>query len=520
MSQKVSKKRIIRAVKKATRSNSKPAKEKHVRVIVQFTYNRDSCLEEVIRCLTKRLDKRNWMVVLKALQLFHRCYNDNHQDHFIDALRQRSAAIFALRRFNAANYKGHVISNFIRKYAKYLEEKVSVWRLLGLQFEKDKKATKNLKLEISFRRIPKLQSQLNALLNCKIRSQYVLQNPLMVVSYVLLLKDSMPLYQSLNIGIVSLLDRFHSMGKKNASKTLEIYKLFIRETDAIISLYEMSRSFARNLPEVKKPKDVAIPSMEKHIKQLADVAEKEEEEVADDPNREDNINDFADIDDGYEEGKAASELKPEVDSESEEVSSSGEEDLPAVVPLPQDIVQQVHAATNVQPQPAPSLSQNFPSRQPQQVYVNLSGPQPFDPFGIQAENEVRMAATLPPNANPEYQKKAENIKNLVTSLYSTSFDTYNQVLSVQQPQLQPQQHVNPFEVSNQNLAPYNTNPNPGVGFGQQAVGNLVSNSSSYSANFVVGHPYNTANPFIGGTNNNNIVANQNVAVTTTNPFLM
>jgi hypothetical protein len=57
---------------------------------------------------------------------------------------------------------------FVKKYAKYLEEKVSVVRNLGFEFEKNKNVLKETKIPKAFRIIGKLQSQLNALLNCRV----------------------------------------------------------------------------------------------------------------------------------------------------------------------------------------------------------------------------------------------------------------------------------------------------------------------------------------------------------------
>ena len=141
----------------------------------------------MIRALCKRLDKDSWVVVLKALIVFHRCFRDG-DPHFIESLRTRSNHIFALRRFTQVAPQGmfhnstellslywictlcsgNVYTLFVRKYAKYLEEKVSVLRLIGFQFEQNRDACKNLSDKDSFKRVPKLQSQLNALLNCKV----------------------------------------------------------------------------------------------------------------------------------------------------------------------------------------------------------------------------------------------------------------------------------------------------------------------------------------------------------------
>jgi hypothetical protein len=47
-------------------------------------------------------------------------------------------------------------------------------------------------------------------------------------------------------------DVFTKLRRSEAEKVLEIYKLFVRETDALIAMYEVGRSFARNLPEINK----------------------------------------------------------------------------------------------------------------------------------------------------------------------------------------------------------------------------------------------------------------------------
>jgi hypothetical protein len=147
---------------------------------------------------------------------------------------------------------GNVYTLLVRKYAKYLEEKVSVLRLVGFQFEKNRDACKDLSDKDAFKRVPKLQSQLNALLNCKMRTQHIGKNLLLIHTYMLLLKDSLVLYPILNDGVIGLIDRCFKMRKKEAQRVLEIYTLFVKETDALIALYDVSRTFARHLPDIHR----------------------------------------------------------------------------------------------------------------------------------------------------------------------------------------------------------------------------------------------------------------------------
>lgn len=61
----------------------------------------------------------------------------------------------------------------------------------------------------------------------------------------------------LNFYVMSFLsfeksDKFMTLKRNEAEKVLEIYRLFVRETDALISFYEIAKEFARNLPSIQK----------------------------------------------------------------------------------------------------------------------------------------------------------------------------------------------------------------------------------------------------------------------------
>jgi hypothetical protein len=43
------------------------------------------------------------------------------------------------------------------------------------------------------------------------------------------------------------------MQKSDALRAFEIYKLYVKETEGIIGLYEMCKGFANNIPDVDKP---------------------------------------------------------------------------------------------------------------------------------------------------------------------------------------------------------------------------------------------------------------------------
>eukprot|EP00028_Trichosphaerium_sp_Am-I-7-wt_P001808 CAMPEP_0168528116 /NCGR_PEP_ID=MMETSP0405-20121227/13057_1 /TAXON_ID=498012 /ORGANISM="Trichosphaerium sp, Strain Am-I-7 wt" /LENGTH=405 /DNA_ID=CAMNT_0008551459 /DNA_START=329 /DNA_END=1546 /DNA_ORIENTATION=+ len=385
--------------------------------------------------------------------------------------------------------KGHVITVFIRKYAKYLEEKVSVLRLLGFQFEKQPDACKKLKLDQAFKRIPKLQSQLNALLNCKMKSHHVTQHALIVTTYVLLLKDSLILYRILNEGIVSLLDRFESMSKKSAQKTLDVYKLFIRETDALIALYDVGRHFTRSLPDIKKAKTSIVDSMQKHINKLQGGKDDGKDvEVAEDPEA-DELEES--IEGSFEGMPAANDQKNESESD-EESSSEG-------APAGNGGMIDFGASLNTAPIQNPAL---------------------FDPFGfdnnqtptLASDNNAAPAVDIlaPDTAQSNqiaqsYSEKASTIKDLANTLYDTGFNNFTNQFANTKLSENPfvdsthpansgyQGAQNPFGIGSANSI-FNTSPGPAANYGGNQPAIYNTNPNQPQNNFVQ-TPFQQPNQF-------------------------
>jgi len=146
------------SVIKATKHNTKVPKEKHVRRLVVFTHDEPHKIPELVHLLIKRLEFPDWLVVMKTLATFHRLLRDG-SSQVLNELRYKSS-VFNLRKFaDMTSPEAHHQSLFIRKYSQYIEEKVLVFKLLGLEFEKEYENTKNYSVEELFERMPRLQSQ-------------------------------------------------------------------------------------------------------------------------------------------------------------------------------------------------------------------------------------------------------------------------------------------------------------------------------------------------------------------------
>jgi len=496
---------IKSAVKKATENNMNPAKDKHVRAILMRTFVKDNSVEQIIRYLSLRLEKTNWVVVVKSLMMFHRCFKDGDTS-FIDMMKPRSSQIFSLPIFSSTAPSTHLHTVFVKKYAKYLEEKVSVLRLLGYQFEKNQNAAKSLKPPKCFKIVPKLQSQLNALLNCKMRAQHIGQNPLIHRTYVQLIKDSMILYPMLMEAIEQLQELFGKLKKKNAAKVVTVFKLFVKETDALIGLYEIGQRFLQKLPEVKKVDSSTIDSMEKHVEKLPDDQSDEEDSGSEqsggkkptkktknkkqsDESDEDLREDDAEYDE-YEE----KEKKYEDDSEEEQnESSSGEADAEETIfPV-------------------------FPAQQQQQQQQQQ---QPIAPsFGPGSGLNI-------PNASISYNDKAAFIKQ-ISAVSDSLANPFQPNIMVANPMANPFGHQpgtlsNPFQqtsvAQNPQSSPFSSNPftvaNP-----NSAVTFPPNNYNAYNSSpFSAANPQGNSNLFSAPNNSNVNPFSAPTGHTSSNPY--
>jgi hypothetical protein len=65
-----------------------------------------------------------------------------------------------------------------------------------------------------------------------------------------------------------MVDLYWKMNRKDATRALNIYKLFTKETDALIGLYDIAKQFIRQLPSVNKADTSLIDQMEKYLDSL------------------------------------------------------------------------------------------------------------------------------------------------------------------------------------------------------------------------------------------------------------
>ena len=256
------------AVIKATYHNTKPPKEKHVRTLNIYSKEQEHRIKEIIHLLFKRLEIPDWIVVMKTLCVFHRLLKEAHP-RFIDELKNKYKMFNPLKKFvDMSSQEAQHQSLFIRKYSQYIEEKVLLYSLLRCEPDKNPDVVKQWTSSECLDRLPRLQSQLNALLNTKSCRDFI-NNRIIVFAFSMLLKDSFKVYRALNDGILTLLENYLEMNQQNVAKTLEIYKLFTRETDGINSFFELAKKFSRSeLPTLQHAPTGLVETLESHLEDL------------------------------------------------------------------------------------------------------------------------------------------------------------------------------------------------------------------------------------------------------------
>jgi len=137
--------------------------------------------------------------------------------------------------------------------------------ILGFEFERNKEITKvAYDSEKLFQFVSKLQSQFNALLNVSKLQSKTNFNPLINYCIVLLLSDSITLYNMLNEGISRLLTLFYKFEQEQAKKVIQIYQLYAKQSIFLSHFYEYGRTFIINLPRVDRVDTSVLLSMERY----------------------------------------------------------------------------------------------------------------------------------------------------------------------------------------------------------------------------------------------------------------
>ncbi|CAG8696833.1 9539_t:CDS:2 [Acaulospora morrowiae] len=244
-----------KAIRGATKPKRAPPKQKYVKVLIPATAN-EKDLETILRYLNQRLREQTWTVVFKSLIVLHLLMKEGASTRVLKALA-REPTILEIPGLRTGFHALEQAKN-IHSYATYLEESVSIYRDLKIDYAMPRSGISRLRnLTVAkglLREVKLVQKQLGALLSCKCLFNES-SNEVTICAFKLLVNDLLDLFQALNEGVINVLEHFMEMSKIDANTALHIYKTFVKQTGKVVEFFEANVSLTETLEDYYRDPD-------------------------------------------------------------------------------------------------------------------------------------------------------------------------------------------------------------------------------------------------------------------------
>ncbi|CAG5122940.1 unnamed protein product, partial [Candidula unifasciata] len=249
---------LAKSVCKATTEEVIGPKKKHLDYLLQCTNEPNVSIPQMADLLIERTQHTSWVVVFKALVSIHNLMNYGNE-RFTQYLASNNCS-FSLSGFiDKGGVQGYDMSTFIRRYAKYLNEKAISYRVMAFDFCKVKRGKddgllRTMNTEKLLKTLPVLQQQLDALLEFDCAPNE-LTNGVITACFMLLFKDLIRLFACYNDGVINLLEKYFDMNKKQCKDALDLYKKFLVRMDKVSEFLKVAESMGidkGDIPDLAK----------------------------------------------------------------------------------------------------------------------------------------------------------------------------------------------------------------------------------------------------------------------------
>eukprot|EP00281_Chroomonas_sp_CCMP1168_P031009 CAMPEP_0206254938 /NCGR_PEP_ID=MMETSP0047_2-20121206/23965_1 /ASSEMBLY_ACC=CAM_ASM_000192 /TAXON_ID=195065 /ORGANISM="Chroomonas mesostigmatica_cf, Strain CCMP1168" /LENGTH=432 /DNA_ID=CAMNT_0053681273 /DNA_START=26 /DNA_END=1320 /DNA_ORIENTATION=- len=262
---------VGKAVIKATSHEHGPPKEKHVQTLLSAVKDPTTNMPELLAGLFQRIHDKDATVVLKGLMVFHRLFRDSPPSARIYSKVLPNINEFRIgsKFLDDSSHESMQASQMVRTYALYMEEKLCALRVTRFEYDK---ASTELTSRINTLKPSDLMADLKAVIpqleagyKCTIREQSVI-HPTAVAAFSLIFKDIRVLYQTLNKGVLSLLENYFSTSKPEASKILSLYKEYLTQTRKVGGIFNDAKELLGQSPiELNTPPESFQRSLEQYL---------------------------------------------------------------------------------------------------------------------------------------------------------------------------------------------------------------------------------------------------------------
>ncbi|KAL1927304.1 hypothetical protein VTP01DRAFT_3933 [Rhizomucor pusillus] len=265
------------AVRKATRLDYLPPKQKHLATLTALTFQYPASASHIVETLERRLRENSWIVTFKVLIIIHVLIRDGNGDRVIESVNERPSAIDASRLREKSS--GTVQIENIYLYSTYLQQRTLAFRELGFDHAKltmINKIGKLRKLSVDdglLKETVIVQKVLSALLKCNLSFDDG-ENAIALNAYRLLIEDLLLWFQTVNEAIVNILEHYFAMAKPDARLSLEIYKRFARQTEQAVKYLARARQLENALmitvPNIRHAPLSLATALEEYLNDAAD----------------------------------------------------------------------------------------------------------------------------------------------------------------------------------------------------------------------------------------------------------
>ncbi|XP_065332439.1 phosphatidylinositol-binding clathrin assembly protein LAP isoform X7 [Cloeon dipterum] len=270
---------LAKSVCKATTEEMISPKKKHLDYLIHCTNEPNVSIPQLANLLIERSQNTNWVVVYKALLTVHHllCYGNERFTQYLAS----SNSTFQLSNFldksgvQAGAQVGYNMSPFIRRYAKYLNEKALSYRTVAFDFCKVKRGKgdgtlRTMNTDKLLKTLPVLQAQLDSLLefDCSAND---LTNGVINMCFMLLFRDLIRLFACYNDGIINLLEKYFDMNKKQCRDALDLYKKFLIRMDRVAEFLKVAENVGidkGDIPDLTKAPSSLLDALEQHLAAL------------------------------------------------------------------------------------------------------------------------------------------------------------------------------------------------------------------------------------------------------------
>ncbi|CAH8611427.1 unnamed protein product [Heterobilharzia americana] len=263
-----------KVVAKATTEEIGAPKKKHIDYLVNCSNEPNVSIPLLAGLLVERTQEKSWVIVFKALITTHNLMNFGNEK-FSHYLASNNCPV-DLPSFNdKTSSQSYEMSLFIRKYSKYLSEKIASYRAMAFDFCKVKRGRddgvlRTMPVDKLLKALPVMQSQILTLLEFDALEKD-LNNAIINAAFLLLYKDLIRLFASYNEGMINLIEKYFTLKRRQCRLGLDLYHAFpglLSKLTEFLALAESLGIGDKDSLGLQPVPEKVIQAMEQHLQIL------------------------------------------------------------------------------------------------------------------------------------------------------------------------------------------------------------------------------------------------------------